>query len=406
MKINILICILLISTFVIGQDIWEPIEFPDSLTITAINAEKEGLLIVAAENDEEFNWLFRSYDDGQTWETLDIEYPLNTASILSIVYSEEGTLYLGSNLGFLKSADDGNTLEIISIVGNGINEIRFSPNNDIYGLGWAYLVRSSDGCITWDTLIYSHWGHNFSDIDFGLNGEIYVASKAYQQNGTGFYRSTDNGETWVNTGITEMDLSTLRVNSSGILVTGAFAPNEAFTSSDQGTTWNYVSDIDADVMESYADDKLIVGAHVNTNSGCWLSEDWGNTWIDLVDSILNPNVQDFSISPSNTVYIRSQKSSSFNHQLFKSINPLLKIEKSKLNSIIKLFPNPTNSKITVSSNNNEKLLNYIIYNLTGQKVQSGNYVNSEIDVSKLRPGLYIIELEFESRKARKRIIIE
>jgi hypothetical protein len=65
------IVLVLISNFTFAQNIWEPVNFPDTLAPKALNAEKEGILFVATGADNEFFGLFRSYDDGTTWELLE-----------------------------------------------------------------------------------------------------------------------------------------------------------------------------------------------------------------------------------------------------------------------------------------------------------------------------------------------
>lgn len=92
--------------------------------------------------------------------------------------------------------------------------------------------------------------------------------------------------------------------------------------------------------------------------------------------------------------------------MYRSINPLLSIKYNRPRSDVKLFPNPTKNKITICYTSNENILSYNIYDISGQKNQSGTYIKNEIDVSKLKSGLYIIELEFENSREIKKIIIE
>ena len=71
-----------------------------------------------------------------------------------------------------------------------------------------------------------------------------------------------------------------------------------------------------------------------------------------------------------------------------------------------LFPNPSDKTVIISGNNGISIREIIIYNQTGQKVQQGKPENNTLDISKLQPGMYIIELLTDQGKVRKKLIIE
>ena len=71
-----------------------------------------------------------------------------------------------------------------------------------------------------------------------------------------------------------------------------------------------------------------------------------------------------------------------------------------------LFPNPAGKTVTISGNNATAIQEIFIYNLTGQKVQQGKPVNNTLDISKLQPGMYIIELITNQGKVREKLVVE
>ncbi|MCK9423664.1 MAG: T9SS type A sorting domain-containing protein [Bacteroidales bacterium] len=71
-----------------------------------------------------------------------------------------------------------------------------------------------------------------------------------------------------------------------------------------------------------------------------------------------------------------------------------------------LFPNPTGNSVTISSKNSENISEFVIYLQTGQKVIRGKPVNNILDISKLQPGMYIVELVSGQWKIRKILIVE
>ena len=76
----------------------------------------------------------------------------------------------------------------------------------------------------------------------------------------------------------------------------------------------------------------------------------------------------------------------------KNCNPLAVKEISKAKPFVTLFPNPTTSTLTITSNNTITSLE--ITNLTGQKLFTHNYntTRAEVDVSAFPSGLYYIRI--------------
>jgi len=281
------ILLVFIANFSLAQNIWEPVNFPDTLGPKALNAEKEDILFVATGADNEFFGLFRSYDDGNTWELLDVDTTSPYINIYTIRYNPEGILFLGANGTIYRSSDDGNSFEQVYSGGGNILKISFSPSGDIFAIGWSDILRSSDNGNTWDIVYPNNGVQYFGDMAFGLNGEIYAVCVDFQYIGPGFYRSLDGGDTWENIGITDSWLYSIRVNNEGTIIVSGEMGN--FTSNDGGQSWTPVYSIPAQVMESDAFDNLIGGCHI-WGYGCWFSDNWGETWISLVDTVINTPV--------------------------------------------------------------------------------------------------------------------
>ncbi|MCD4773838.1 MAG: T9SS type A sorting domain-containing protein [Bacteroidales bacterium] len=398
------ILLILISSSIFSQNIWEPIIIPDSLLAYNIYAEKEGILFIGATSNLGLTGLFKSTDNGKTWVFVQIDSLISSNYINAIRYNQDNMLFISATWGVYRSIDDGDTFEKVSPNTWEISKIIVSPNNEIYAVGWIGILRSIDNGITWDTLYDANNSQYFSDIDFGLNGEIYAVGGKYGQYGTGFFKSLDDGQTWEETGPEYGHLRSVQVNSVGTIIVSGFSMDKVFHSYDNGLTWTIVSNICADVLESYSENRLIAGRNINCYTGCWFSEDWGNTWINLVDDILNPDVMHISISPTNTVYIQSYYSSLYDHHLFRSINPIVSTNNNKYQSKIEIFPNPAIEKILITKNTGEKIDNFIICSLTGRKILTGKIYDNSIDISTLKTGIYIIELISNNGIIRKKIV--
>ena len=405
MKKIALIVYSLIASSAIGQNIWEPINFPDTLRSKAINAEKEDLIFVATGGNNDFNGLFRTTDGGNNWELLQLDTLGGFINIFTIEYNSEGDLFVGTGQGIFRSHNNGDDFEkIFPAVPNVLN-LAFSPNNEIYAACWGFIFRSADNGENWDTLFV---GGNiyFGDIDFGLNGEIYTVGGSYDgpNTGSGFHRSLDNGDTWENIGITDKHLHNIEVNANGDIIVGGESA-AIYVSTDLGSNWTLQTNIHTTALESDTEDRLFAGVQGYSNNGMRFSENWGGSWTNLNDSILYPYIHQISISYNNIVYLQCKGMSAQNAQLFRSINPILNnMHYGMPSSNIEAFPNPVSNMLFIKLRPPFNCEKYVIYNLDLQIIKSDYLNNGQVDMSDINSGLYIIELESGERIDRLKII--
>lgn len=91
-------------------------------------------------------------------------------------------------------------------------------------------------------------------------------------------------------------------------------------------------------------------------------------------------------------------------------NPLsepnnLSILSQPYNPNIIIYPNPTKNILNISINNDQKIEKLTIYNLIGQNILEMKSINNTVDLSSFHKGMYIIEVEINGLKIRKRLII-
>jgi hypothetical protein len=75
-------------------------------------------------------------------------------------------------------------------------------------------------------------------------------------------------------------------------------------------------------------------------------------------------------------------------------------------SNINIFPNPASSFITIHIKEGLPIEEAIIYNHLGQKALVAKPVNNTVDVSKLTPGIYFIEVVTKEWRGRTKLVIE
>jgi hypothetical protein len=76
------------------------------------------------------------------------------------------------------------------------------------------------------------------------------------------------------------------------------------------------------------------------------------------------------------------------------------------NGEITISPNPATSFITINTKEGILIEEAIIYNHLGQKVLETKSVNNTVDVSMLKPGIYILEVITKNRIIREKLLIE
>ena len=85
---------------------------------------------------------------------------------------------------------------------------------------------------------------------------------------------------------------------------------------------------------------------------------------------------------------------------------LTSIEDNVAKEVISLSPNPATTFITINVNGGMPIEEATIYNHLGQKVLVAVLVNNTVDVSKLKPGIYFIEVATKEWRGRTKLIIE
>ena len=78
---------------------------------------------------------------------------------------------------------------------------------------------------------------------------------------------------------------------------------------------------------------------------------------------------------------------------------------SKSISDITIYPNPARSEFFISSNKGATVTEVTIFNQIGQKVLHHKPVAQSIDVSRLRKGMYIIEVVLDDLRFKKKLVI-
>jgi photosystem II stability/assembly factor-like uncharacterized protein len=160
-----------------------------------------------------FPGIFRSTDDGATWQRSDFGVGDTLAVYASNIYSlaanpcDPRHILAGSNGAILRSVDRGNTWRRLfgsTSSGLGVNDIDVHPRE--CNIVWAggetsrfagYAIRSSDAGLTWESVdlgsevTFDNYFHSVALDPFDTK-VVYVSLRE------GAIKSKDGGDSWVN----------------------------------------------------------------------------------------------------------------------------------------------------------------------------------------------------------------
>ena len=113
---------------------------------------------------------------------------------------------------------------------------------------------------------------------------------------------------------------------------------------------------------------------------------------DLVTGV-NPSNPSNLIQINNDLFFKTKPFPSSNDTLYKLAVAPLSQNKFNQNLLISIYPNPTNSILSIETQ--EKITSISLINILGKKTNISNFENNKIDVSALQNGVYFIEIATE-----------
>jgi len=240
--------------------------------------------------------LFRSTDNGISWTNINSDFTYYLVNSLDFNY---GVIFAGTNGGVFRSTDNGDTWAASNygLTNIHIRSLVCNTSNDIFaGVNSLGVFRSTDNGDNWTRT--SLPDVQVRSLAINLSGDIFAGSY-----GAGIYRSTDNGDTWVNisNGLFYY-VRTVAINAMGDIFLGA--EGGLFYSTDNGESWSLTGLTDVNVSSLAINDSgnIFAGAYYAPSSGVFISTDNGNTWTQLNNGLTNSNVRCLAINQSGDIF--------------------------------------------------------------------------------------------------------
>ena len=134
----------------------------------------------------------------------------------------------------------------------------------------------------------------------------------------------------------------------------------------------------------------------------------GINWSSAFDDVISSNI---TINNGGTIYFHCApyfqgEKGTYLLDINLTRSATLSLDENEILNNIKLYPNPTTSKVFITSK--EYVSTYEIFNALGQKVQEGNFnavlEQEELDLSALQNGMYILNLKADNLNKTIKVI--
>lgn len=362
--------------------------------------------------------LYRSPNLGLSWDSI-TAVNVDNINIPSII-SHEGSLFFGTHRnGLFRSTDNGISWELKD---NGLPQefaadvFAVSNNNYLIAAGSS---GSSPGCIFWTNDNGENWSRISSgipieeqtsvlDIEINNAGHIYALADSWS--GIKIWYSSNNAAIWyeiskpqssANIGIGSLDLDSL-----GNLYFSS--DDKIYFSSDNGTIWTPLFTFPAPVVKIKLNKKTGV-MYVVAGDSIYSSGN-GVNWINISNGLPanftpRPTEQylkmDFDLS--NNVYLGTRAG------VYKLPFPATSSTEIREKYLyFSFYPNPSNGEITISNlpGKNSFILN--IYNLLGENCYNtiiDPIENRSLNLTGLTKGAYLLSLTNKEYRLRGRLLI-
>jgi hypothetical protein len=245
--------------------------------------------------------VFKSINGGGSWNATNTGLTANPVKVMVIDPLTPTTLYAGIGGDIFKSTNNGATWSAIStdLAYTNISALAIDPiTPTILYAGTSYygVFKSINGGQTWNMISIG------VDTDVkALAIDPLTPTTLYAGTLDGVFKSTDSGDTWVNTGITSALVTTLVIDPLTPTTLYAGTRSEGvFKSTNGAGDWSHIGPatvyISTMTIDPLTPTTLYVGSE---SSGAFKSTDGGENWIAINTGLTTVDIRSLAINPAS-----------------------------------------------------------------------------------------------------------
>ncbi len=234
-----------------------------------------------------------STNNGDNWIKI-FQIP-NTIFYTISIEKNTGFIYVGTGRGIFRSTDDGMTWEDFNQNANliGVYSISVDENGTIYAGIWAKgLFRYNKQSLSWVQIgLPITW---VSSLEMTKNNCLFAGGN------DGVFRSINDGNNWAYTGLRDESINVLLELNNGMILAGGLG---LYASIDNGENWKKAN--------TTFPDYLIQAFTINRNDNVFLgtfhgpllrSTDAGNNWVELDIGIRGESINSLTANANGYVF--------------------------------------------------------------------------------------------------------
>lgn len=375
---------------------WEEVILPDSIITYTIAFNTSGKHFIATSKG-----VYTS-EDGDIWEQSSL-----TEYVSQIHINENNTIYVGMDKLF-RSYDNGITWDsIFYAVDGSITSLCTKGDSSIFLGTWGGIHRSTDSAQTWTHVLDAFNSEVFNAIVPNSEGTLFAGSTAFIGGSSpgGVYRSDDNGSTWALSNLDYHFVSSICINSYDEIFVGTrghfyTGGGRVFKSIDNGINWEIMYEHNLiNTMNINTYDEIAIGCRSDGYpGGIFCSYDDGENWAEITNDLPSNFINEVKFSPYNYLYSITK----YDYKLYRTETVVI-IPNRLTNNVINritAFPNPAKNEINIGVDNT-MAYKIIITDISGTQIYNATTIAHNglinINIGKLKPGLYFVHCSNNSQ---------
>lgn len=286
------LALLLVSTSSCTAQTWYKANDPFGGQVFQLTKADDGNLLCGTGRG-----LYSSSDNGESWEDISGEYGYLPVS--DVQTTPTGMYIAVFNPYLRRSFDSGQTWETIPAQGwSSLNKIIVNETGQIFVNTNTSVWRSADNGDTWTQLTIASNVNSVSGLELSPDGELFVGS--YNSK---IYRSGDNGDTWVELFVAAGDVRTFAFDGDDVIY-GGTSYSGVYKSVDNGVNWTLLPALPGtngalDIAINAAGEVFATPL----DKGLLRSSDGGMSWVDITSDLIDPAVRKVFLNSNDELFV-------------------------------------------------------------------------------------------------------